>query len=469
MYWTKGNTNVLIFFSVAVLLLHVIVFPNYIMPLPILFTGIGTIIFFAAGLQYYSKAWQNNDSFIQRLFLHSVLYRSIGIGFLYLLTYFYDPGNLPMEVYAQDSWNYHFSGTMVADALEEESPISMALASIWKSETDYGFATIIGFIYYIFGKNIVLIKLFNALLGSLTVIRIYQITRITYDEQRARLAGIITMLMPALLWFTGFYLKETTLIFLIANIGYLTYRIILRKKFRVLNSLLILCHFGIIFYFRVVLAPLLIMCTILQILCHKSSNRNYKISSILISILFVCGSYFVMTELGMNKHIESAIEASQDQFGNELSDTSKKRGVTYAAAIISPLLIAAAIITPFPSLLDFEATQLGIYAHFQNEIVRNCLYFFVFLGLYNVYKTKNSGAIFIGGFSITYIIILAVSGISFQDRFQILALPFLIIFMADGMATQYPKRNKHWIHYLSGIFIVILMWNLFKLSNRGLI
>ncbi len=467
--WNIQHTNIAIVFSLAVIFLHAIAFPNYLMPFIILSTGTMIIFFFFVLLNYYNRIWQGCTSFTTRLFFHSLGYRIIGIALLYMLTYFYDPANLPMEVKALDSWNYHRSGCMVADALREDRSVTMALARIWKSETDYGFATIIGYIYFLFGKNILLIKLFNALFSSLTVVRIYQIAQITHDERSARLAGILTMLMPALLWFNGFFLKETILMFIIVNIGFLTYKIILKRKLRIINTILILLHFGVVFYFRVVLAPLLIACTILQILGYRTSNRNYKISSVLISVLFVVGSFVVMQQLGMDKHIEAAIEASQDQFGNELSDTSKKRGVTYAAAIISPILIAAAIITPFPSLLNFDKEQLGIYAHFQNEIVRNGMYFFVFLGLFNAYKTKNKATLFVGGFALIYIMILAASGISFQDRFQILALPFLLIFMADGIAKHYPKRTKHWIHYLSVIFVIILCWNLFKLSNRGLI
>ncbi|MBG6128700.1 hypothetical protein IWQ47_000609 [Aquimarina sp. EL_43] len=469
MYWTKRNTNVIMFFTVGILLLHVVIFPDYIMPLPILFAGFGTIILFVTGLQYYSQSWEKKDNFIQRIFLHSFIYRLISIGVLYILTMLYDPANLPMEIAASDSWNYHYSGSIVADAIEDGRHIFGVLSGFWKNESDYGFSIVIGFFYFIFGKNILIIKIFNALLGSITVIRIYQITRISYDEKRARMAGIITMLMPALLWFTGFLLKETLMIFLIANIAYLTQLIIIQRKFRVLYSLLILLHFGVLFYFRVILAPLLIFCVLIQILFYKTSNKNYKMSTVFISILFIAGSFFVMKKLGMDKHVEIAIEASKDQFGNELSNTSKQRGISYTAALVSPLLIAGAIITPFPSLLDFEAAQLGIYSHFQNEIVRNCLYFFVFLGLYNAYKTKNRRVIFVGGFAILYIVILAISGISFQDRFQILSLPFLIIFMADGIATKYPKRNQHWLSYLTFIFAAILMWNLFKLSNRGLL
>ncbi|WP_082422402.1 glycosyltransferase family 39 protein [Aquimarina longa] len=469
MYWTKQQSNISISFAISIVVLHILLFPYYIMPLPILFTGLGVIIFFIAGLQYYSQAWSKKDSFIHRIFVHSFFYRLIAIGLLYLLTLLYDPANLPMEVYAQDSWNYHYSGIMVADAIKDGRSIFITLSNFWRSEADYGFSIIIGFFYAVFGKSILVIKICNAILGSITVVRIYQITRISYDERRARLAGIITMLMPPLLWFTGFFLKETFLIFIIVHIAYLINLIIIHKKFRVINSLIVLVLFGAVFYFRVVLAPLLLGCIILQILCYKTTNKNYRLSSIFISILFVIGSFWVMNVLGMNKHIEAAIEASKDQFGTELSTTSQKRGISYAAAIVSPLLVAGAIITPFPSLLNFEEAQLGIFSHFQNEIIRNCLYFFVFIGLYRAYKHRQRGVLFLGGFSILYILILAISGISFQDRFQILALPFLIIFMADGIVTTYPKKNMYWIRYLSVIFAAILLWNLFKLSNRGLL
>lgn len=459
----------MIFFTVATLLLHVMVFPDYIMPLPILLGGFGVILFFIAGLQYYVQAWERRDSFIYRIFLHSLFYRILAIGVLYMLTMIYDPKNLPLEISASDSWNYHYSGSLVADAIQDGKHIFIALSGFWKNESDYGFSIIIGFLYYIFGKNILIIKLFNAILGSFTVVRIYQITRISYDEKRARLAGIIMMLMPALLWFTGFLLKETILIFLIVNIAYLTLFSIIRRKLRVLYSLFILGHFGVIFYFRVVLAPLLLACVLLQTIFYKTANKNYKISSLLIAPLFVIGGFLIMNKLGMDEHIDMAIEASKNQFSGELNDASKKRGVSYAAIIISPLLVAGAIITPLPSLLNFEEAQLGIFSHFQNEIVRNYLYFFVFLGLFNAYKTKNKKTLFIASFAILYILILAISGVSFQDRFQILSLPFLIIFMADGMATKYPKRNQHWLNYMALIFMIILMWNLFKLSNRGLL
>ena len=100
---------------------------------------------------------------------------------------------------------------------------------------------------------------------------------------------------------------------------------------------------------------------------------------------------------------------------------------------------------------------------------RNSLYFFVFLGLYRAVKLRNRETIFILSFSIIYIVILAISGISFQDRFQILSLPFLIVFMSDGIIADHKRKKQQWILYLGFIFLAIFMWNVFKLSNRGLL
>jgi len=444
-------------------------FPSYTMPSPILLGGFCVILFFFFAFQGYTNSWKGTYDIKTRLFLHSLLYRIISLFVLYYLTALYDPENLPFELAASDAYNYHKSGVIVADAVFEGRNVFDALSHFWKNEADYGFSLWIGTIYILFGKSVLAVKVFNAIVGSFTVVRIYQITKFSYGEKQARVAGILTMLMPSLLWFTGIFLKETLLIFLIANIGYYTTQIIKTNKFRIPNTLIILGLFGTIFFFRTVLVPLLLGCVLLQIVFYQTKNKNYRIFAGFITAVLIVGSLFVTYELSMDKHIESAIEASQDQFGTELDKASTDRGINYSVALVAPLLISGAIITPFPSLLNFEDRQIGIYAHFQNEIIRNIMYFFVFLGLIRFIKHRKRKAIFPASFAILYILILAVSGISFQDRFQVLALPFLIVFMSDGVVAQYHNKEKHWVLYLVFIFMAILAWNLFKLSNRGLL
>ncbi|WP_438711920.1 glycosyltransferase family 39 protein [Aquimarina muelleri] len=469
MMWTKEYSGIAIVFSILVLSIHILFFSEYTMPLFILLGGMGIIFLFFISLWYYTKYWKGINFFTKKLFFHSIIYRIFGVILLYILTMLYDPESLPFEISAIDSVNYHASGKLVADTIEKGGSVFKTLSLVWKGKSDYGFSIIIGILYYIFGKFALVIKIFNVVIGSFSVIRIYQITRYIYDEQRARLTSILMMIMPPLLWFGAMVLKETFLIFVILNIGYFVTKLIYAPKIKLWILAFIVLQIGITLYFRTVLAPLLLICVLLQIIFLKTRKKHYRIVSILISISLIYATYFVVNQIGMKENVDAIVAASQNQFENELTHSANSRGISYTTAIVAPLLIAGAIVTPFPSLLDFEEAQLGIFAHFHNEIIRNCLYFFVFLGLYQVIKNRRKGSIFILSFAIGYILILAISGISFQDRFQILALPFLIIFMADGIYTNSPKKTKNWAIYLIFIFTAILMWNLFKLSNRGLL
>lgn len=469
MHWTRTNTNLGILFSTAILLFHIIVFPNYIMPLPILLIGLAIILFFYTALRGYTILWQHTKGIKMKLFFHSLLYRILGVLGMYFITFNYDPNSLPFELSAADSWNYHYSGVIVADAIRDNKNIFTALSYFWKSESDYGFSIIIGGLYSVFGKIPYVIKLFNAIIGSYTVVRIYQITKIVYQEEQAKIAGILAMIMPPLLWFGGMFLKETFLIFLLVNATYFAMKITQSLKYRPLYIAIILFHFGLIFYFRVVLAPILLAAILLQTAFFKLKRRSDYLFSFLIAAGIIIGSLYVMKILHMDVYVEEALAASSDQFGNELEGASKSRGVNYAAALVAPLLIAGAILTPFPSVLDFDISQLAIYAHFQNEIIRNGMYFFVFFGLIRAIRLKQRKTILVGSLAIIYIMVLAASGISHQDRFQIISLPFLIVFMADGVVSKYKQQQKHWTLYLILISVIILMWNVFKLSIRQLI
>ncbi len=469
MYWAKKNTDTAIIFTLCVLSVHILLFSDFLMSLPVLLMGLGIVLFFFIVMNGYFAKWQECSNIKTKLFFHSVCYRLLGVAGMYMLTMMYDPSNLPFDIKGIDSWNYHYSGIIAADAINQDRDLFQALSFFWKSKSDYGFSMVIGFLYSIFGKFPIVIKIFNVIVGSYTVVRIYQITKIIYAEQQARIAGIITMLMPAFLWFGGMFLKETILMFLLINTAYYAIRITNFPNLRIVYILLLMSHFGILFYFRTVLPPIILGAAMLQIAFYKQKKKRHLLLSIIIITTLLISSIYVMKMLSMYDMVEKTVEASSDQFGNELDQASKNRGINYAAALVVPLLIAGAIITPFPSLLDFEERQLPIYSHYQNEIIRNIMYFFVFLGLIRAIKQKNKKTIYVGSFALIYIMILAASGISFQDRFQVLSLPFLIIFMADGVVSNYPKKWFHWKIYLLFIFLGILMWNVFKLSNRGLI
>lgn len=439
------------------------------MSLPILAVGIAIILFFFFALQGYSKSWITIPNFKKKLFYHSLFYRLISIAGMYILTYYYDPHSLPMEFDAADAWNYHISGGMVANTLNSDGNIFNTLSNFWKSENDYGFSIYIGFVYYIFGPNIFIIKIFNCILGSITAIRVYQIGLLLYDEKKARLAGIITMIFPTLLWFNAMLLKETILIFFLINIAYYVLSITQNPKTGLKNGALLVLNIFPLYYFRLILIPIVILASIAHILFYQTKSKLTKFIIQLVSILITVSVTIIVYEFKMMDKFVSMINDSATVFNNELTNSALQRGISYKQALVAPFLLIGAVITPFPSLLHFDDNQIGIYMHFQNEIVRNIMYFFVFFGIFSFIKLKKRQSAFLLSFAIGYIIVLALSGVSFQDRFQAIALPFLILFIPEGIELYFKKTSNHWLTYLFFVGFAILLWNMFKLSIRDLI
>jgi hypothetical protein len=469
MIWRSKYSQIGILFSLFLVALHFILFPEYAMSLPIASIGIMIILFFFFALNIYSNAWLNINNFKTRLFIHSLVYRTIAITGMYALTLLYDPASLPLEIGAADAWNYHISGEMVANTLRHNGNIFNTLSGFWKSENDYGYSIYIGFIYYIFGPSVYIAKFFNAILGSITVVRIYQIGQLIYSEEKARTAGILAMIFPSLLWFTSMLLKETVLIFILINAAYYVITITSFPHKSLKYAIYFLIFMIPLYYFRVFLFPLVILASIIHLIFLEIKGKKKKLIIQTISILLIFGIILVIFKLNMLSSFLSTFDQSSTVFTNELTNSAIQRGINYKMALVSPFVIIGSIITPFPSLLHFDDNQLAIYMHYQNEVIRNVMYFFMFLGIIHFWKLKRRESVFIITFAIGYISILALSGVSFQDRFQLLALPFLIILMPEGLGWHFPKKIRNWQIYLFIIALAVISWNLFKLSIRGLV
>jgi len=111
---------------------------------------------------------------------------------------------------------------------------------------------------------------------------------------------------------------------------------------------------------------------------------------------------------------------------------------------------------------------LPMLSHFFNELVRNSLYFFAFIGILFSYKKRFKESSLLLFYTLGYIAILAYSGKSFQDRFQLPSLPGMLILISAGLAHG-QVYFKRWKLYLIGMAVAIVLWQLFKLKIRGLL
>ena len=69
-------------------------------------------------------------------------------------------------------------------------------------------------LYYLFDTNVIIVRILKALYSAYTCVLIYKLTTRNFNESTARIAGVIAMLFPNLIYYCGLHLKETEMVFL---------------------------------------------------------------------------------------------------------------------------------------------------------------------------------------------------------------------------------------------------------------
>jgi 4-amino-4-deoxy-L-arabinose transferase-like glycosyltransferase len=385
-----------------------------------------------------------------------------------LLIYFVDPKSYPYEIGGGvDSRLYHFVACDIADGLFSGHLLRI-LQNSFKEVADYGYSTYLGFFYHFIGKDPILVRFISIIFSSSTVVLVYMLARNIYNEKVARFAGILTMLMPALLWFDTALLKESVMIFLTFLSLYAISEIVMAGRIKLTYLAMAGTAVFLLFFFRLVLAWLIIFSVIFYFLLNFS-NRKISRSTVFIAFLILATVLsFMVVESGSLTELNSLLKQGKTQLEDELVSSALQRGLSYNRVLVTPILLVGSIITPFPSIMYFDSGQLVMVSHFFAELVRNCLYFFAFIGILFSYKKRFKESSLILLYTLGYIFVLAASGKSYQDRFMLPSLPGILILISAGLGHG-KVYFKHWKLYLVGIGIAILLWNLFKLSLRGLL
>ena len=96
------------------------------------------------------------------------------------------------------------------------------------------------------------------------------------------------------------------------------------------------------------------------------------------------------------------------------------------------------------------------------------MYFFMYVGLYFTFKNKFKEYIGILFFLISYLGVITSAANSFQARFHMPIIPFVVVFIGVGIVELGAKYRRTWWMYLIGIFMAQLAWTYFKLNIRGI-
>ena len=453
----------LLTYGISVALVSMVFFSH---SMPLMYIVLGFV--FVAGFFNLTSVWSigwkrlNEEQFVKILFGLALGLRLIWVVASYY--YYIETTGTVFDKDALDARGYHYEAQWTASlpfAVELEYYVYYV-----NGISDIGYPFYLSVIYRIFGPLVMPARIIKALLGAWTAVLAYKLSARSFEESTGRMAGLMCALMPNLIIYCGYHLKEVEMIFVeVAFLERMDYLLRIRK-YNVLNIMVPIVLAGILFFFRTVmgLAAVFAFATSTLLSVSPTMKRGWKRTAIIgwsIFALFMATGGTAITEV-------------EELWENKSSNVERKRmeqtsrGNQWAhyatGTVMAPMIVAL----PFSTMIEVEGQENQMTKHGGN-FVRNFMAFFAILAMYEAIRQKKwRDFSLIGSFTITYLGVISISGFSNSERFLLPGLAGLIPMWAYGV-SQLNAKNYRLMHYW--FYIVVFMevgWAYFKLGSRGM-
>ena len=288
-----------------------------------------------------------------------------------------------------------------------------------------------------------------------------------------RVAAILCLLMPNLIYYCGLHLKETEMLFLVLlAIDRADQILHANNKIRWIEFILAVI---ILSSFRIVLACVIVLAMLLAFVLYKDRffKRGRYIYSAIILIAFV--GLFLLNQTEVNDEVNTLwnVEHLQHQQTNmewrsQRDDENNQRFAKYASAVVfAPMIFTL----PFPTMTEIPEQENQKMINGGN-FVKNIMSYFTIMTLIILLISGNwRKYILLEAFLCGYLLVLAFSSFAHSERFHLPVLPFIMMFAAYGICNTYTYpwiriRYRYWCVLM---LIAAVAWNWFKLAGRGFI
>lgn len=443
-----------------------LVYIDYAMLFGYMVLGITCVLGFFGFSSYWSKGWANLSSkvFSEKIFLFAFFVRLIWV----IASYFYytKTTGIPFEFATADALAYHEEAKWLA---------SEGWDTTWRyyfgpnsgGVSDVGYPFYLSLLYRVIGPVIIIPRFIKAFLSAYTCILVYRLSSRTFGEKTGRMAGIMTALMPNLIIYCGYHLKETEMIFL--TIAFLERTDYLLRS-RIINFWTILLPSllaGSLFFFRTVLgaAAVFSFATAILFISTPSMKKGWKRTALIgwgILCLAVLGGGTAMTE------IEGLWEGRDDNVNNKRLEQTL-RGNQWAQYATGTVMAPMVFVLPFSTMINVDEQYAQQTKHGGN-FIRNFMGFFAFLAVFEAIRKKRWREFaLIGSFVFAYLGVISLSGFSNSERFLLPGLPGLIMMWSYGISVLNAKTYK-WLNPWCIVVVAMeIAWAFFKLGSRGLL
>ena len=417
---------------------------------------------------YLDLSWKevSQASFERRLFSLSLILRLLWlIGFyLFSMNVWHSPWEQPLGV-PMDSESYYNESLWIKEMILNKD-LSPYLLYISGHIDDAGYPLFLGALSFITNNSIVLTRIPNIVFDSWTAVLIYRIANRNFDERVARVSGIFVVLMPMIIFFSGTTMKESMMLMLATwavERGDFTIRNKSSLGFSFIEFILLAAS---LLLFRTALSWVLFLSFICA-LALSSERLITRPRRVVFLLILVFGGFLVGGNILEQR--ESLTEQFEATGANFEYRASRQGGNALVKGLSKAVLAPVIFSVPFPSMVSIEGQSIQVLQN-GGYFLKNILSFFVIFALIVLVKRKVwCNNVMIIAFLLGYLLVLTLSSFAHSGRFHHPVIPIEMMFAVFGMSSIRNKRQADWFDYFLILeFLIIIVWNGFKLKGRGL-
>lgn len=343
--------------------------------------------------------------------------------------------------------------------------------------SDMGYPIYLTFVYRIFGNSIFIARVLKAILSTWTVILMYRLTTRNFGEQTGRMVTIMCALMPNLIYYCSFQLKEVEMVFLavlfIERADYL-----LRKgKLAFMPTATLMLIPAVMFTIRTALAAVLVMAFFCTVILSSERVVSWGRRTLMLIMAILFAGMTLMTSTSIGQDIQQMWRAQGGEQRSNMEWRSKRQDYTrglsnnfakYAgAAVFAPMIFTI----PFPTMNETPGQENQKMIHGGN-FVKNIISFFTIAALATLLisgdwrKYVLPLAVLCG-----YLVVLVFSNFAQSERFHLPILPLTLMFAGYGISKMKEVWwiKKYFPYWCALMFVACVAWNWFKLAGRGMV
>jgi len=438
--------------------------------------GLVEVLGFFYFSNHLSKKWINIQpiSFAKKIFWTAFIIRVVWVLISYLLyqnwtgtafsidaadELFYDEvAHYAVEMMHQGNWHIYSNIVNYSGA----------------AFSDMGYPIYLSIIYYIFGDSILMARIIKAALSAWTAVLIYKLASRNFGEYTGRMAAIFCMLMPNLIYYCSFQLKEIEMVFLTVLFAERADYLLRKGKLMFLPTLMLMLIPAFMFMIRTALAATLVLAFFCALLFSSDRVISWGRRTLLIILAGIFAIIMLFSSTSIGNDVQKMWETRGTGQEANMEWRSRRGGALsqqfakYAgAAVFAPMIFTL----PFPTMAEVPGQENQKMIHGGNY-VKNIVSYFTIAALVLMLITGDWRkhvlpiAILCG-----YLVVLTFSNFAQSERFHQPILPFTMLFAAYGISAIKQKKwvKTYFTYWCILMFIAAVAWNWFKLAGRGMI